>query len=110
MPKSPPLAAREGSSRRCATEYSSAPAATRTPSTSRRRLDDEKDCDKTNFSVVGGRGSLTRPIARRLAAGGRTARTVAPYGVVVESGNVSVLLYVRPRRASVAPLACFKAR
>ena len=34
---------------------------------------------------------------------------VAPYGFVVESVNVSVLLYVPVRRASPAPMACLKA-
>ena len=33
----------------------------------------------------------------------------APYGFVVESVNVSVLLYVPVRRASLAPMACLKA-
>ena len=33
----------------------------------------------------------------------------APYGFVVESVNVSVLLYVPVRRASPAPMACLKA-
>ena len=34
---------------------------------------------------------------------------VALYGFVVESVNVSVLLYVPVRRASLAPMACLKA-
>jgi len=42
-------------------------------------------------------------------AGGWSKRIVAPYGFVVESVNVSVLLYVPVRRASLAPMACLKA-
>src|SRR3954453_12185042 len=42
-------------------------------------------------------------------AGGGSERTLAPYGVVVESVNVSVLLYVPVRKASEAPMACLKA-
>src|SRR4051795_534201 len=37
------------------------------------------------------------------------ADSAARYGVVVESVNVSVLLYVPVRRASPEPMACLKA-
>ena len=80
-----------------------------------RRVGDEKDSGKTSSSVVGGRGQLSSPKVACLAdhppagAGGWSARTVAPYGFVVESVNVSVLLYVPVRRASPAPMACLKA-
>ena len=42
-------------------------------------------------------------------AGGWSERTVAPYGFVVESVNVSVLLYVPVRSGSPAPMDCLKA-
>src|SRR3954454_2436481 len=42
-------------------------------------------------------------------AGGWSERTGARYGFVVESVNVSVLLYVPVRRASPEPMACLKA-
>jgi hypothetical protein len=41
-------------------------------------------------------------------AGDRRGRSLS-YGFVVESVNVSVLLYVPVRRASLAPMACLKA-
>src|ERR1700755_3636992 len=44
------------------------------------------------------------------AAGRRVVGAdIAPYGFVVESVNVSVLLYVPVRKASEAPMACLKA-
>jgi hypothetical protein len=70
---------------------------------------------RDRFSVAGGRGQLSSakvgcltdhpPTDSRRVIGA----DVAPYGFVVESVNVSVLLYVPVRRASLAPMACLKA-
>ena len=74
-----------------------------------------RDSGKTSSSVVGGRGQIPSPKVACLTdhPPAESRRVIgadgAPYGFVVESVNVSVLLYVPVRRASLAPMACLKA-
>ena len=95
--------------RRCSGDDQPTAAATiTTPRMSTRREADESVCGTTDCSVVEGRSnSLCKrlngrwPTTRRPEPAGGRSGLIAPYGFVVESVNVSVLLYV-PVRSGVA--------
>ena len=56
------------------------------------------------YGIAVARHRLDRELPRR--NGHQDPALESAYGVVVESVNVSVLLYVPVRRASLAPIAC----